>query len=388
MGYIDPNNLAINHVPPPVQITALLASGREYSALEPDIQLPKGTSQLRLPYTAYSFVAPERVQFKYRLDGVDREWQDAGNRREATYTNVKPGHYFFRVLAANEDGVWNEQGASLAFTVLPAFYQTAWFFTVCALCITAALFLLYRLRLRQVTSAVSRRLEERLVERERIARQLHDTLLQGLQGLILRFQAGANLIALQDPARKVLEGALARADQVLIESRNHVKELRTSATMRGDLPSELARVGEELSNEGDAAFSLVVEGSPQPLHPILKEEAFLIGREAITNAFRHARASKIEVELSFLATDFRLRVRDDGRGIPDDVLAAGARAGHWGLAGMRERAEKVQARLELWSRSNAGTEVQLTVNGSIAYRRRKRSKEASPGDLFSHDEKP
>jgi signal transduction histidine kinase/ligand-binding sensor domain-containing protein len=387
MGYIDPKHLEVNSVPPPVQITALLASGREYSALEPDIQLPKGTSQLRLPYTAYSFVAPERVHFKYRLEGVDRDWQDAGNRREATYTNVQPGRYMFRVLAANEDGVWNEKGDSLTFTVLPAFYQTAWFVTACALCAGAALFLLYRLRLRQVTSAVRQRLEERLLERERIARELHDTLLQGLQGLILRFQAGANLIAPQDPARKVLEGALARADQVLIESRNHVKELRTSATMRGDLPSALARVGEDLSDEGEAAFSLVVEGSPQPLHPILKEEAFLIGREAITNAFRHARASKIEVELSFSATELRLRVRDDGRGIPDEVLAAGAKTGHWGLPGMRERAEKVRARLEIWSRSDAGTEVQLTVTGSIAYRPENRHQGTSAANLVNLDRK-
>ena len=388
MGYIDPSHLAINSVPPPVQITSLLASGREYSGLQPDIQLPKGTSQLRLPYTAYSFVAPERVRFKYRLEGVDREWQDAGNRREATYTNVQPGHYVFRVIAANEDGVWNEKGASLMFTIMPAFYQTAWFFIACALCMTAALFLLYRVRLRQVTSAVRQRLEERLVERERIARELHDTLLQGLQGLILRFQAGANLVGPQDPARKVLEGALARADQVLVESRNHVKELRTSATMLSDLPSDLVSVGEELAHEGEAAFSLVVEGAPQPLHPILKEEAFLIGREAITNAFRHAQASKVEVELSFSAAELRLRVRDDGRGISDDILAAGARAGHWGLAGMRERAEKVQARLEIWSRSGAGTEVQLTVNGSIAYRPRTRSKQSSAADLFNHDKKP
>jgi signal transduction histidine kinase len=388
MGYIDPNHLATNSVPPPVQITALLASGREYSVLQPAIELPKGTSQLRLPYTAYSFVAPERVHFKYRLEGVDAEWQDAGNRREATYTNVRPGRYIFRVLAANEDGVWNENGASLAFAILPAFYQTAWFLTVCALCAAAALFLLYRLRLHQVTSAVRQRLEERLVERERIARGLHDTLLQGLQGLILRFQAGANLVSLQDPARNVLDGALARADQVLIESRNQVKELRTSATMLGDLPSDLARVGEEFAHDEVPAFSFVVEGSARPLHPILKEEVFLIGREAITNAFRHARASKIEVELSFSAMELRLRVRDDGHGIPDEVLAAGAKPGHWGLTGMRERAEKIRARLEIWSRSEAGTEVQLSVTGSIAYRPTSRRKETLATEFMFQDKKP
>jgi signal transduction histidine kinase len=367
MGFIDPKHLAVNQVPPPVQITSLLTADGEYLPLDTDIRLPKGTSQLRLPYTAYSFVAPERVRFRYRLEGVDGGWQNAGNRREATYTNIRPGRYVFRVIAANEDGVWNEQGASLSFTVLPAFYQTGWFYAACAIAVTALLFMLYRLRLRQVTSAVRRRLEERIIERERIARGLHDTLLQGLQGLILRFQAGTNLIPTADPARKVFEGALTRADQVLIESRNHVKQLRSSAHMQGDLPFELARIGEELAREGSAGFSFSAKGTPRDLQPILKEEAFLVGREAITNAFQHAHATQVDVELFYSDTELRLHVRDDGRGIPEEVLAAGGKAGHWGLIGMRERAEKVHAQLEISRRGDAGTEVRLTVKGSIAY---------------------
>jgi hypothetical protein len=223
VGYFDPNELARNHTPPPVQIIALLASGHAYPQLPDDavslreaaIQLPAGTTQLRIPYTAYSLTAPERVRFKYRLEGLDKEWQDAGDRREASYTNVGPGKYRFQVIAANQDGLWNEAGAALSFVVLPAFYQTAWFYAASIAVAIALLTMLYRLRLHQVTRAVRLRLEERIVERERIARELHDTLLQGVQGLILRFQAGTNRVSPDDPARKVLESALQRADQVL-----------------------------------------------------------------------------------------------------------------------------------------------------------------------------
>jgi signal transduction histidine kinase/ligand-binding sensor domain-containing protein len=367
VGYIDTNNLVRNPVPPPVQIRSLLAAGREYLPQSAPIELPQGTTQLRIPYTAYSFVAPDRVRFKYRLEGVENEWQDAGDRREATYTNIAPGKYRFQVIAANNDGVWNETGAALGFVVLPAFYQTTWFYILCFLAGAILLVLLYRLRMHQVTSAVRLRLEERIVERERIARELHDTLLQGLQGLILRFQAGTNRVSPQDPGRKVLESALERADQVLIEGRNRVKGLRASAQMQGDLPAALEKVGEQLALDSDVRFSLAIEGTPLSVHPILKEEIFLIVREALTNAFRHSCASSVEAEITYSQAELRLRIRDNGRGIPETVLAQGV-PGHWGLAGMRERAQRIRGQLEIWTRDGAGTEVQLRVGGSLAYR--------------------
>jgi len=367
LGYIDTNHLVRNSVPPPVQIRGLLASGREYLPQAASIELPQGTTQLRIPYTAYSFVAPDRVRFKYRLEGFEKEWQDAGDRREATYTNIAPGQYRFQVIAANNDGVWNETGAALSFVVLPAFYQTTWFYLLGVLTVGALLVLLYRLRVHQVTSAVRLRLEERIVERERIARELHDTLLQGLQGLILRFQAGTNRVSAQDPARKVLENALERADQVLIEGRNRVKGLRGSAQMQGDLPAALESVGEQLAQDSDVRFSLAIEGAPRSVHPILKEEVFLIVREALTNAFRHSCASTVEAEITYSPAELRLRVRDNGRGISESVLAQGV-PGHWGLAGMRERAQRIRGQLEIWTREGAGTEVQLRVGAALAYR--------------------
>jgi signal transduction histidine kinase len=367
LGYIDPHDLVRNPVAPPVRITSLLASGREYLPQAFPIELPQGTTQLRIPYTAYSFAAPDRVRFKYRLEGFEKDWQDAGDRREATYTNIAPGAYRFQVIAANNDGVWNETGAALGFVVLPAFYQTTWFYILCIIAGGSLLVLLYRLRLHQVTSAVRLRLEERIVERERIARELHDTLLQGLQGLILRFQAGTNRVSPQDPGRRVLESALERADQVLIEGRNRVKGLRASAQMQGDLPAALEKVGEQLAQDSDVRFSLAIEGTPRSVHPILKEEAFLIVREALTNAFRHACASSVEAEIIYSRAELRLRVRDNGRGIAESVLAHGV-PGHWGLAGMRERAQRIRGQLEIWTRAGAGTEVQLRLGASLAYR--------------------
>jgi signal transduction histidine kinase len=376
IGYFDPSAIVRDRIPPPVQISALLASGREYPLEEGNavaltgasIELPPATTQLRILYTAHSLTAAERVHFRYRLEGLDKEWQDVGNRREANYTNVGPGKYRFRVIAANHDGVWNETGATLSFVVLPAFYQTSWFYGACILAAFVLLTVLYRLRLHQVTTAVRLRLEERIVERERIARELHDTLLQGVQGLILRFQAGTNRVAPEHPARTVLESALERADQVLIESRDRVKGLRDSALMQEDLPAALARVGEQLAQDSAVKFSLAVEGAPRSLHPILKEEVFLIVREALTNAFHHSGASNVEAEITFSHTELRLRVRDDGRGIPASVLEQGGEPGHWGLPGMRERAERIRGVLEIWSRDGAGTEVQLRIRASLAYR--------------------
>jgi signal transduction histidine kinase len=189
-----------------------------------------------------------------------------------------------------------------------------------------------------------------------------------VQGLILIFQAGTNRVSPQDPGRKVLESALERADQVLIEGRNRVQGLRASAQMQGDLPSALAKVGAELAEDGDMKFSLAVEGTPRNLHPILNEEVFLIAREALTNAFRHSCASNVEAEITFAHAELRVRVRDDGRGIPARVLEQGSEPGHWGLAGMRERAQRIRAQLEIWSRVGAGTEVQLRLGASLAYR--------------------
>jgi signal transduction histidine kinase len=353
----------------------LASGGERYPNRDEPLHLPVHTTDLAIEYGAGSLTVPERVRFRYKLEGSDREWQDVGTRREALYTNLRPGRYTFRVTASNNDGVWNDTGASIDFTIAPAFYQTRWFYALCALACAAVLAALYRMRMHQVASQVRSRLEARLAERERIARELHDTLLQGIQGLIWRFQAATDRIPPGDPARHLMEQSLDRADELLGESRDKVKNLRPAAIDAKDLAEALAAEAEQLALEHPAEFRVSVQGASRELHPIVREEGFLIGREALSNAFRHARAGRVEAEVSYGNTAFHVRIRDDGDGISAAVLDAG-RPGHFGLIGMRERAQKLGAQLDVWSKPGAGTEIDLRVPARVAYGRSRPSNSA------------
>jgi signal transduction histidine kinase len=314
-----------------------------------------------------SLSVPERVQFRYRLRGLDPEWQSAGTRRTAYYTRLPPGSYDFQVIASNDAGVWNAGGAELALRIVPAWYQTWWFYSLSALLAVAVLAALYRLRLEQVRADTRRLLETRLSERERIARDLHDTLLQGMQGLIWRFQAATARIPPNEPARTLMEQSLERADKLLSEGRDKVKDLRAAETDRSDLAEALTTEAEQLAPAHPTEFRLNVEGTRRDLHPIVREEAFLVAREALGNAFRHSGAKHIEVEVSYGEAALCIRVRDDGRGISADVLARG-KPDRFGLLGMRERAQKLGAELQILSRPSIGTEIDLRVPAKVAYR--------------------
>jgi signal transduction histidine kinase/ligand-binding sensor domain-containing protein len=367
---INPARIERNPLAPPVTIWSIEGRSVQYPAAEPPT-LPKYTTHVRIEYTASSLQIPERVRFRYRLDGLDKEWQDVGDRREATYTNLGPGRYSFRVVAANNDGVWNNAGATLTFSIAPAFYQTNWFYGLCLLLAFGLLWLLYKVRIRQVSLRVRARLEERLAERERIARDLHDTLLQSVQGLVLRFRAAVSRLP-QEPARSAMEQALDRADGVLAEGRDAVKQLRSAPEGDLELSQAIAAFGEELAREEACHFKSTIEGMPRELHPIVREEVMLIAREALVNAFKHGAARKIEAETSYGDSELTLRIRDDGRGIDTDVQRAGGKAGHWGLLGMRERAQKVRGTLTLWSKPGAGTEIEVRVPARMAYQPKKR----------------
>jgi signal transduction histidine kinase len=350
-----------------VTIWSVTAGDRSYPLTSAPLQLPVHTSKLQIEYTAGSLTLPERVHFRYKLDGADNEWQDAGGRREVFYTNLAPGEYSFHVTASNNDGVWNPVAASLNFTISPAFYQTTWFRVLCGFLCLILLWRLYDFRVAQIRAKVRSRLEERLAERERIARDLHDTLLQGVEGLVLRFQAVANRISRREPVGELLERALERADQVLEEGRDRVLNLREGAGAVGELAQALAAAGEQLALIYPAEFRGSVEGVPCDLHPIAREELLFIGREALSNAFRHAGAGVIEAEVSYGESTLKMRIRDDGRGIDPKVLKSG-RPGHWGLPGMRERARNIRGTLEVWSRPGAGTEIELSLRAELAYR--------------------
>jgi signal transduction histidine kinase/ligand-binding sensor domain-containing protein len=364
---IDPSTVSLSTAPPRVYIEEVVADSRAYSP-EATLQLPALTRDLSIRYTAPTLAAPQKLRFRYMLEGQDEHWQDAGTRREAIYTNLRPGHYAFRVIAADSNGTWTSTGASLNFFIAAAYYQTRWFYALCELLAVAILLVLYRARMHQLAVQIRGRLEERLSERERIARELHDTLLQSVQGLIWRFQAVADRISQQDPARVSMEQALERADQLMGESRDRVKDLRATAPETADLSPALAVEGKRLSLEHPAQFRASVEGIPRDLHPIVREEVLLIAREALGNAFRHAAASHIEAEVSYGDEALHIRIRDDGAGISAEVLQAGGTPGHFGLLGMRERAQKLSGQLNIWSKPGAGTEVDLQVPGNVAYR--------------------
>jgi signal transduction histidine kinase/ligand-binding sensor domain-containing protein len=366
VSVVDPRHLPFNKLPPPVHIEQITADRRTYEASS-NRRLPPLTRDLEIEYTALSLVAPEKNRFKYKLEGHDRDWIDAGNRRQAFYNDLPPRNYRFRVVASNNSGVWNEAGDALEFSIAPAYYQTNWFRALIAALVFGAAWGLYRLRLYQIAREFNVRLEERVSERTRLARDLHDTLLQSFHGLMLRFQAVSRLLP-DGKAKEQLEQTLERADQAIAEGRSAVYDLRSSTTETNELSEALNAVGNELSKEDAAEFSLVVEGEARDLHPIIRDELYRIAREALSNAFKHAHARHVEAEIEYGERVFRLRIRDDGEGIPAEILEQG-RPGHYGLHGIRERARQVSADLTIWSRAYSGTEIDLSLDGSIAYGR-------------------
>jgi signal transduction histidine kinase len=262
----------------------------------------------------------------------------------------------------------NEAGATVDFLPPAAFFHSAWFVLLCVLAASGLLWLLFALRLRQRTRQLQAQLAEQQEERERIARELHDTLLQNLGGLILRFQTAAERIAKDDPTRQMLEEALKQSDEVLAEGRERLLELRVISGESNELPQALAAVGLELRRDHPADFCVVVNGDPRELHPAIRDEVYRIGREAIANCFQHANAERCETEIHYDRTQLRIAVRDDGCGVEEMILEAGHGSAGWGLPGMFERARKIGAHLEVWSRRGAGTEIEVRVPAAIAYR--------------------
>jgi len=366
----DPLHVVHNSVLPPVHIEAVIADRREYD-LKPGLKLPALTRDMEIDYTALSFPIPQRVQFRYRLDGWDTDWQDAATRRQVFYTNLRPGTYTFHVIACNNDGLWNDTGATVMFSILPAFYQTPWFRLLSGAAVLGTLWMFYLIRLNQITGQLQQRLGARMEERERIARELHDTLLQGVQGLMLRFQAAMKGLPEREPARQMMEQVLDRADEVLLEGRQRVRDLRAEGVAEADLPDRLSHCAKELAETCPIAFNLIVSGIPRILDPIVHNEVYQIAREALTNAFHHSNGTRILAEITYDQTSLRVVVRDDGRGIEEEILGQG-RAGHWGLSGMRERGDKVGAKLNVSSHVGKGTEIELVIPARLAYRRSSR----------------
>jgi signal transduction histidine kinase/ligand-binding sensor domain-containing protein len=372
ISVVDPRHLTFNKLPPPVQIEKITADRKEYwENLSGDTrsnpQLPTLVRDLAIDYTALSFVAPEKIRFRVKLEGRDPDWKDVGNERRAFYNDLPPRNYRFRVTASNNRGVWNDAGASLDFSIPPAYYQTRWFQASCVVALLGLLWALYRYRLHQIAQQFNTRLDERA----RIARDLHDTLLQSFHGLMFRFQAARNMLPRRpEEAMQALDGALERTEQAIAEGRDAIHRLRTSTQATNELAQAVRALGSEMSHElaahGSARFHVVVEGPPYDLHPILRDEVYAIAREAVRNAFRHSQAHNIEADIRYSGSLLQLRIRDDGKGIDPQIVAEG-RAGHYGVPGMRERAKRIGGTLGVWTRTGAGTEIELSIPGSIAY---------------------
>jgi signal transduction histidine kinase/ligand-binding sensor domain-containing protein len=371
VSIIDPRHLPFNKLPPPVHIKQVIADGKTYTPTGA-LRLPPRVRDLSIDYTALSLVVPEKVRFRFKLEGQDRGWREVLNERQVQYSNLGPGKYTFRVTACNNSGVWNEAGTFLDFSIAPAFYQTNWFRGLCMVAFLAMLWGLYEFRTRQLAREFNMSLEARVSERTRIARELHDTLLQSFNGLLLRFQTVSNLMTPGDTKEK-LDVAIDQAAQAITEGRDAVQGLRSSMVETNDLALAIRTVGEELAsdaaNKNSVEFSVQVEGTPRNLRPILRDEVYRIAGEALRNAFKHAQARQIEVEIHYDERQLRLRLRDDGKGIDPKVVSGDGRAGHFGLHGMRERAKLMGGKLAVWSEIDSGTELELSIPASNAYER-------------------
>ena len=377
IAWLNPATFEDNRhrLPPLVVISTITSNGKTYAAAS-RLVLPVHTENVEIDYTALRLPIPERARFRYKLEGVDKDWEDAGTRREAFFSNLGPGDYRFRVITSNSDGVWNDAGAFVDFYIAPAYYQTTWFHLLCIIAFLALLGAPYQLHLRQVTAQERLRLEGRFAERERIARELHDTLVQNFQGVSLGFQAGVNLLPGGPDlarARDRLQGAVDQAQQAINDCRDAIQGLRSSAIETNDLAAALNTLAAELAaNRGGPnppVFDVHVEGTAREIHPILRDNVFRIAAEALRNAFLHAEACRIEVEIHCDERQLRLRIRDDGKGIDSQIVTDQGCNGHWGLQGMHERAKLVGGNLDVWSRLNCGTEIELTIPASIAYAR-------------------
>jgi signal transduction histidine kinase/ligand-binding sensor domain-containing protein len=370
LSFVDPLPVTLASSPALVHLESVAADGRFYS-LEEYLRIPAPHQRVTFSYTALSLAVPERIRFRYKLESFDRDWSEPTASREAVYTNLDAGSYVFRVVSSNSQGVWNSSESTLRFLIEPAFWQTWWFRIVSLLVVAVLALALIRLRLLQLAKHLNLRFEERLAERTRIAQELHDTLLQGFVSASMQLHVAHEQVAADSPAKPLIARVLQLMSQVIQEGRNAVQGLRSSRESSVGLEQALSKIREEFPVPPQTEFRVIVEGEPRPLRGVIRDEIYLIGREALSNAFRHSEASTVEVELEYAPSHMRLLIRDNGNGIDSHVLSSG-RAGHWGLSGMKERTERIGGTLRILSRPWAGTELELSVPARIAF-------ESAPG---------
>jgi signal transduction histidine kinase len=365
LAVVSPRRAAAPAAVPVVKLGAVTADGRVLATAN-GVRVPPGSRRVSFAWSGVSLAAPERVRFRYRLDGFDSRWSEPAASAEAVYTNLAPGPYAFHVSASGGDGLWSGTEEVLALRVAPSTWQTWWFQLSALLAVALAARIAYGWRLRQVTRRLNALFEERLAERTRIARELHDTLLQGFVSASMQLHVAVGQVAEGAPARPLLARVQQLIARVIEEGRSTVGGLRSGERDSLDLGEAFSRVRDEMAGTASAELRVIVEGTPRPLHPSVRDGVYRIGREALVNAFLHSRARHVEVELEYRERDVRLLVRDDGIGI-DPLYVRVGREGHFGLSGMRERAETIGGRLRVWSANGAGTEIELQVKNKLAF---------------------
>ncbi|MCB1573398.1 MAG: hypothetical protein KDI80_05410 [Xanthomonadales bacterium] len=364
LSWLDPADIERNRVVPAAGFRFVSINGVKSSRPTSAIRLRNDDEELVIGYRSSSIAVPERVQYKYRLEGLDANWRSGNAQREVSYNPLRPGSYTFSIMASNNDGVWSSP-TTLSVEVPPPYYQTAWFAALSLTSLIMLIVLVVQARTRWVAERIRERMQERSSERERIARELHDTLLQGIQGLILQFHLVADDLPASDPNRKRMEGALDRADRLMSEGRHRVNDLR----LQGVGASLGASLHRQLLEDGlSAGPQLKVRewGASQALVPMVQTELLRIVHEAVSNAIHHGACKRLRLVIRYDRDALRVRIKDDGCGISDEDLGR-RKPGHWGITGMHERAASIGAQLAIMPGKHSGTVVDIAIPAGRAY---------------------
>ncbi len=365
---------------PSIKITTIpptdKGGGRELETISGHVNNASGGQQVVLYARSGAWYVQPFVETPLTAIGADGTWSSSTHLGTEYAALLVQPNYVPPPLTLSLPNAGDGVVAVAIVEGRPPWYRTWWFRLSLALLGAIALLALYRWRVRELRTQLTLRFEERLAERTRIAQDLHDTLLQGLVSASMQLHVANDHLDDDAPAKPLVGRVMQLMAQVIEEGRDAVRGLRSTSGNADDLETAFSRAGQEFGNEKVKDCRVIVEGTPRQLHPIIRDEAYRIGREALANAFRHSQANKIEIELEYSGKQLRILVRDDGIGIDPDVLQSG-RDGHWGLAGMRERAESIGGRLKVWSRANAGTEVELLIPSQVAFVTKQREKKAS-----------
>ena len=363
LGYVDPQRLGRPRLPPHVSIASARTAGRTLDVGSSPTLQPL-SSDLEIAFTAVSLSHPERLHFRYRLDGADEDWRET-RERSVSYDNLSAGDYRLRVIAANYLGVWSDREAMWTFSIAPHWYERWWFRLVVSVFVAVLVWLAAKAGFARQAAGLKREFSVQLEERTRIAGELHDTLLQGFQGATLQLHSLATKLAPGSVERSRLDAVLEELRVVLDDGRKAIWAIRESTLICPDLKTAFTRVADHVG-ESRPAFHLTEEGRAREMNPVLRDILFQLGREALMNAFQHSHAHNIRMNLRWEPRLFRMTVVDDGVGIADSIRSSG-RDGHFGLAGMRERAERLGAAFDLRSAPGSGTEISVSVPARSIY---------------------